>query len=117
MAELLAHVQNTNHQYNLSDTGKLAYKSKRKGIAERFPDISVQKNIELDLSLLNHYDQLLLPLDMNCLLLRRSMMRILIFVFALSQASEESLLWSSSMRCMILTVSPECRILSLTADW
>ena len=62
-AELLAHVQNTNHQYNLPDTGKIAYKSKRKGVAERFPDISVQKSIELDLSLLNHYDQLLLRLE------------------------------------------------------
>jgi transposase len=62
-AELLAHVQNTNHQYNLPDTGKLAYKSKRKGVAERFQDISVQKNIELDLSLLDHYDQLLLKLE------------------------------------------------------
>jgi transposase len=62
-AELLAHIQNTNHQYNLSETGKLTYKSKRKGIAERFPDLSVQKNIELDLSMLDHYDQLLLKLE------------------------------------------------------
>ena len=62
-AELLAHIQNTNHQYNLSETGKLTCKSKRKGIAERFPDLSVQKNIELDLSMLNHYDQLLLKLE------------------------------------------------------
>lgn len=62
-AELLAHIQNTNHQYNLSETGKLAYKSKRKGVAERFQNISVQKNIELDLSLLDQYDQLLLKLE------------------------------------------------------
>ncbi len=62
-AELLAHVQNTNHQYNLPDTGKLAYKSKRKGVAERFQDISVQKNLELELSPLDHYDQLLLRLE------------------------------------------------------
>lgn len=62
-AELLSHVQNTTHQYNLPDTGKIAYKSKRKGVAERFPDISVQKSIELDLSLLDHYDQLLLRLE------------------------------------------------------
>lgn len=62
-AELLAHVQNTNHQYNLPETGKIAYKSKRKGVAERFPDISVQKSIELNLSLLNHYDELLLRLE------------------------------------------------------
>lgn len=64
-AELLAHIQNTNHQYNLPDTGKLAYKSKRKGVAERFQDISIQKNIALDLSLIDHYDQLLLPLEQD----------------------------------------------------
>src|SRR5574340_45711 len=62
-AELLAHIQNTTHQYNLPDTGKIAYKSKRKGVAQRFADISVQKSIELDLSLLDHYDQLLLRLE------------------------------------------------------
>lgn len=62
-AEILAHVQNTNHQYNLPDIGKIAYKSKRSGVAERFPDPSVQKSVELDLALLDHYDQLLLRLE------------------------------------------------------
>jgi len=63
-AELLAHVQNTNYQYNLSDIGKkIAYKANREGVAERFPDASVQKSIELDLTLLNHYDQLLPRLE------------------------------------------------------
>lgn len=62
-AALLSHIQMTNHQYNLSETGKLAYKSKRKGVAQRFQDISVQKNIELDLSLIDHYDKILLPLE------------------------------------------------------
>jgi len=63
-AELLAHVQNTNHQYNLPDIGKrIAKKSNRVGVAERFPDESVRKSIELDLNLLNYYDQLLLHLE------------------------------------------------------
>jgi transposase len=45
-AELLAHVQNTNHQYNLPDIGKrIAKKSNRVGVAERFNDESVRKNI------------------------------------------------------------------------
>jgi len=36
---LLAHVQNTNYQYNLPDIGKkIAYKGNREGVAERFPE-------------------------------------------------------------------------------
>jgi len=63
-AELLAHVQNTNHQYNLPDIGKrIAKKSNRVGVAERFHDESVRKSIELDLTLLDYYDQLLLRLE------------------------------------------------------
>ena len=63
-AELLAHVQNTNYQYNLPEIGKkIAYKANREGIADLFPDVSVKKSIELDLALLNHYDQLLPPLE------------------------------------------------------
>lgn len=63
-AELLAHVQNTNYQYNLPKIGKrIDRKSNREGVAERFPDMSVQKSIELDLTLLNHYDQLLPRLE------------------------------------------------------
>jgi len=46
-AELLAHIQNTNSQYNLPEFGKkIAYKANRAGIAEHFSDASVQKSIE-----------------------------------------------------------------------
>jgi transposase len=63
-AELLAHVQNTNYQYNLPDIGKkIAYKANREGVAERFPDLAVQKSIQLDLTLLDFYDKLLLKLE------------------------------------------------------
>jgi transposase len=63
-AELLAHVQNTNYQYNLPDIGKkIAYKANRESVAERFPDEAVQKSIELDLKLLDFYDSLLLRLE------------------------------------------------------
>ncbi|MEW6586623.1 MAG: IS110 family transposase [Nitrospirota bacterium] len=59
-AELLAHVQNTNYQYNLPEIGKnIGKKANREGVAERFVDVSVQKSIELDLGLIDHYDQLL----------------------------------------------------------
>jgi transposase len=63
-AELLAHIQNTNYQYNLPDLEKkIARKANRVGVAERFPDESVRKSIELDLKLLDYYDQLLPHLE------------------------------------------------------
>jgi transposase len=59
-AELLAHVHNTNSQYNLPEIGKkIAYKANRDGVAERFADPAVQKSIEVDLALITYYDQLL----------------------------------------------------------
>src|SRR5437879_442557 len=59
-AELLAHIHNTNSQYNLPEIGKkLAYKANREGVEEHFPDPSVRKTIEVDVSLIDHYDQLL----------------------------------------------------------
>jgi hypothetical protein len=64
-AELLAHVQNTNSQYNLPDIGKkIAYKANREGVAERFSDPSVQRSIDVDLKLIDHYDQLLTDLEL-----------------------------------------------------
>jgi transposase len=59
-AELLAHIQNTNSQYNLPEIGKkLADKANREGVEEHFPDPSVRKTIEVEVSLIDHYDQLL----------------------------------------------------------
>jgi transposase len=64
-AELLAHIQNTNSQYNLPEFGKkLAYKANRQGVAECFPDPAVQKSIEVDLALIDHYDRLLSDLEL-----------------------------------------------------
>jgi transposase len=64
-AELLTHVQQTNRQYNLPEIGtKLAYKANRPGVAERFADPAVQKSIEVDLALLDYYDQLLRDLEL-----------------------------------------------------
>jgi transposase len=63
-AALLAHLQNTNSQYNLPEIGKkLAYKANRDGVAERFPDPAVQKSMEVDLALLGYYDPLLNDLE------------------------------------------------------
>jgi transposase len=65
-AELLAHVQNTNSQYNLPEIGKkIAYKANRDGVAERFADPAVQKSIEVDLALITYYDQLLTDLELT----------------------------------------------------
>jgi transposase len=59
-AELLAHIHNTNSQYNLPEIGKrLANKSNRADVADHFPDPSVHKAIEMDVSLIDHYDHLL----------------------------------------------------------
>jgi transposase len=67
-AELLAHVQNTNSQYNLPEIGKkIAYKANREGVAERFADPAVQKNIEVDLALITYYDKLLQDLELSIL--------------------------------------------------
>jgi transposase len=65
-AELLAHIQNTNSQYNLPEIGKkLAYKANRDGIAERFPDPAVHKSMEVDLALLGYYEPLLRDLELH----------------------------------------------------
>ena len=67
-AELLAHIQNTNSQYNLPEIGKkIAYKANRDGVAERFPEPAVQKSIEVDLALIGHYDQLLRDVELSIL--------------------------------------------------
>jgi transposase len=67
-AELLGHIQNTNSQYNLPEIGKkIAYKANRDGIAERFPDPAVQKSMEVDLALIDHYDHLLRDMELAIL--------------------------------------------------
>lgn len=64
-SELLSHIQNTNSQYNLPEIGKkIAYKANREGVAERFDEQSVQKSIEMDLLLIDHYDKLLTDVEL-----------------------------------------------------
>ncbi|MBI4653673.1 MAG: transposase [Nitrospirae bacterium] len=54
----------TNHQYNLPAFHKsICYKGNRKGVAERFGDECVRKSIDVNLSLIDHYDQLLRKLE------------------------------------------------------
>src|SRR5262245_9349470 len=67
-AELLAHVQHTNSQYNLPEIGKkLAYTANRDGVAERFTEPAVQKTIEVDLALITSYDVRLQDLELSIL--------------------------------------------------
>ena len=67
-AELLAHIQNTNSQYNLPELGKkIAYKANRDGVAERFPEPAVQKSLEVDLARIGHDDQLLRDVELAIL--------------------------------------------------
>lgn len=67
-AELLAHIQNTNSQYNLPAIGKkIAYKANRDGVAERFADPAVHKSIEVDLALISYDDELLRDVELTLL--------------------------------------------------
>ena len=63
--ELLAHIQNTHHQSNLSlPPRKIAYKANREGVAERFEDESTRKSVEVDFGLIAHYDELIKDLEL-----------------------------------------------------
>ena len=59
-AELLAHIQTTKSPYNLPEIGKkLVYQANGDGVAERYPDPTVQKSMEVELALIGAYDHLL----------------------------------------------------------
>jgi len=63
-AELFGHIQNTRSQYNLPDPlGRIAKSKNRDGVAERFDDPSVRKNMEVDLKMIEAYDRILTPLE------------------------------------------------------
>jgi transposase len=62
--ELLAHIENTNSQYNLPVfQKKLTYPSNRGEASGRFGDPGVQKSIDVDLGLIGYYDQMLRDLE------------------------------------------------------
>jgi transposase len=64
--QLLAHIQNTRAQYQLPELGRrLAYPANRAGISEHFPDPSVRKSIDVDLALLERYDDLITDLELT----------------------------------------------------
>ena len=64
--QLLAHIQNTIHQYNLDPFGKrIAYPANREGLLEHFPDPAVRKSIEVDLALVERLDALITDLELT----------------------------------------------------
>ena len=63
-AELIAHIQNTVTQYNLPKLGvDLACESNRQGIAELFPDPEVRKMINIDIAMIDAYDDVIKILE------------------------------------------------------
>jgi transposase len=63
---LLAHIQNTHHQYNLPQPpAKIAYKANREGIAEAFEDDDARKSMEIDFALIADYDVIIRELELH----------------------------------------------------
>jgi transposase len=61
----LIHVQMVNHQQNLpAFEKKISYKSNRLGVPDRFQGDSVQKMVNVDIELLDFYDQQIQGLDL-----------------------------------------------------
>lgn len=64
--DLLAHIQNTHHQYNLPvPPAKIAYKANRVGVAEAFSDPDARKSMEVDFGLIAHYDDVIRDLQLH----------------------------------------------------
>jgi transposase len=63
-SELVAHINNTNTQYNLpAFKKKLSRKHNHDGVAERFDDPEVRKSVEVDLEMINALNQTLKKLE------------------------------------------------------
>ena len=63
-AELYAHIQNTNSQYNLPDAfGCIAKPKNRNGIVEKFQHPAVQQSIAMDIEAIRAYDGILAQLE------------------------------------------------------
>jgi transposase len=70
-ANLLAHIQNTHHQYNLPEPpAKIAYAANRKGVALAFEEADARKSLEVDFALIEHYDEVIRELELH--LVRRA---------------------------------------------
>ena len=64
-AQFLAHIQNTNSQYNLPPlTQRITYAANRTDLVERFPGPSVQRSIQTDLDLIAALDEQIRTLEL-----------------------------------------------------
>lgn len=71
-AERLTHIRQTNAQYNQPVLGKqIKNKAQREGVAERFDDGAVQKNIEVDMAMIDHYDQIIRDVERHIMTLAK----------------------------------------------
>ena len=62
--ELLTHIQNTYHQYNItSPSAKIRYRSNRVGVADVFPDPGARKNVAVDLAVIDRLDRAIHDLE------------------------------------------------------
>jgi transposase len=67
-AERFTHIRQTNSRYNLPAIGEsLKFKTQREGVAQRFSDPAVQKNIAVDVALIDSYDRLIRGLERHIL--------------------------------------------------
>ena len=63
--QLLAHIQNTHHQYNLpTPKARLAYRKNREDVAEHFADSAASESVSSDIELAEHYDSLITKLEL-----------------------------------------------------
>ncbi len=65
--ELLAHVQLVNQQYNHDPFEKMLKYASNRDVLDRFADDSARLNVEADLQMVGHYDQLLKQLEASLL--------------------------------------------------
>jgi transposase len=63
---LLAHIQNTHHQYNLPEPpAKIAYKANREGVADAFEEPDARKSMEVDFMLIEQYDKIIKDMELH----------------------------------------------------
>jgi transposase len=66
-SELLAHVQLVNQQYNHDPFEKMLQYASNRDVLNRFTEDSARLNVQADLEMVGHYDQLLKQLETNLL--------------------------------------------------
>jgi len=116
--ELLAHVRNTNSQYNLPAIGtKLAYTTNRDGVAERCADPAVQKSIAVDLALIGSYDALLRDVELPIVTTASTMTPIPCICYKRCPASARSSASCCSTTSIRSTASLGCRMSPPLAAW